>query len=111
MLRWAGSRVQPMPEAHRALATETAFTSPRPGARLAAGLDGRVRVMAAAMQGRRLRIGVDVGGTFTDLALVDEATGRITFHKVPSTPADPSQAIETGILGVLHRAAGAHSSD
>jgi N-methylhydantoinase A len=63
--------------------------------------------MAASTGGRRLRIGVDVGGTFTDLALVDEATGRITFHKVPSTPADPSQAIETGILGVLQRAAGA----
>jgi N-methylhydantoinase A len=56
---------------------------------------------------RRLRIGVDVGGTFTDLALVDEATGRITFHKVPSTPHDPSQAIETGILGILALAKGA----
>ena len=33
-----------------------------------------------------LRIGLDVGGTFTDLALVDEPTGRISFHKVPSTP-------------------------
>ena len=36
--------------------------------------------MVAASAGRRLRIGVDVGGTFTDLALVDEATGRITFQ-------------------------------
>jgi N-methylhydantoinase A len=55
---------------------------------------------------RRLRIGLDVGGTFTDLALVDEATGRITFHKVPSTPRDPSEAIETGVLGLLARAGG-----
>ncbi|HEV7264008.1 MAG TPA: hydantoinase/oxoprolinase family protein [Falsiroseomonas sp.] len=55
---------------------------------------------------RRLRIGLDVGGTFTDLALVDEATGRITFHKVPSTPHDPSEAIEAGILGLLARARG-----
>ncbi len=62
--------------------------------------------MVAASAGRRLRIGVDVGGTFTDLALVDEATGRITFHKVPSTPSDPSQAIENGILGVLKLAKG-----
>ena len=50
---------------------------------------------------RRLRIGVDVGGTFTDLAMVDEAIGRIAFHKVPSTPADPSQAIETGVRELL----------
>ena len=53
---------------------------------------------------RRLRIGVDVGGTFTDLALVDEASGRITFHKVPSTPADPSIAIENGVRGLLQKA-------
>ena len=38
------------------------------------------------------RIGVDVGGTFTDLILVDEETGRITVDKVPSTPDDPAQA-------------------
>ena len=35
------------------------------------------------------RIGVDVGGTFTDLILVDEEAGRITVDKVPSTPDDP----------------------
>ncbi len=52
---------------------------------------------------RRLRIGVDVGGTFTDLAMVDEATGRIGFHKVPSTPADPSLAIEQGVRGILEK--------
>jgi N-methylhydantoinase A len=58
---------------------------------------------------RRLRIGVDVGGTFTDIAMVDEATGRIAFHKVPSTPADPSQAIETGVREILARNAAAAS--
>lgn len=50
---------------------------------------------------RRLRIGVDVGGTFTDLAMVDEETGRILFHKVSSTPDDPSKAIETGVREIL----------
>jgi N-methylhydantoinase A len=37
-------------------------------------------------------IGIDVGGTFTDLAVADEATGvRIT--KVPSTPRDEARAV------------------
>ena len=34
------------------------------------------------------RLGVDVGGTFTDLILVDEKSGSIHTAKVPSTPAD-----------------------
>ena len=34
------------------------------------------------------RIGVDIGGTFTDVALVDDASGRIGVAKVPTTPAD-----------------------
>ena len=37
------------------------------------------------------RIGIDVGGTFTDLVLVDRATGALTVFKEPSTPSDPSQ--------------------
>jgi N-methylhydantoinase A len=41
------------------------------------------------------RLGVDVGGTFTDLLLVQERTGRSWSAKVPSTPADQS-------IGVLH---------
>lgn len=47
------------------------------------------------------RIGVDVGGTFTDFTLLDEATGDVFFHKVPSTPRDPSEAIETGLRQML----------
>jgi 5-oxoprolinase (ATP-hydrolysing) len=43
------------------------------------------------------RIGVDVGGTFTDLVLVDEASGRITVDKVPSTPDDPARGVVAGI--------------
>ena len=42
------------------------------------------------------RIGVDVGGTFTDLILVDEESGRITVDKVPSTPDDPARGIVRG---------------
>jgi len=44
-----------------------------------------------------ITIGVDVGGTFTDLVLRDDSGGYIV-HKVPSTPDDPSRAIVDGIL-------------
>ena len=37
-----------------------------------------------------LRVGVDIGGTHTDLVLIDEARRAITVHKVPTTPSDPS---------------------
>ncbi|HWB47696.1 MAG TPA: hydantoinase/oxoprolinase family protein [Stellaceae bacterium] len=43
------------------------------------------------------RIGVDSGGTFTDVYLVDEASGRVAVWKVSSTPADPSQAVADGV--------------
>jgi len=50
------------------------------------------------------RIGVDVGGTFTDLILVDGDTGRITIDKVPSTPDDPSEAVVSGVERLCERA-------
>ena len=36
------------------------------------------------------RLGVDVGGTFTDLIYVDDDAGQILVHKLPTTPDDPS---------------------
>jgi len=42
-------------------------------------------------------LGVDVGGTFTDLVVYDRASGRVTVDKVPSTPHDPSEAIIRGV--------------
>ncbi len=44
-----------------------------------------------------LKLGVDVGGTFTDLLLFDEATGRQARAKTPSTPVDPSVGVLAGI--------------
>src|SRR5271154_1250705 len=41
-------------------------------------------------------IGVDVGGTFTDLVYCDMATGELSVHKVATTPADPSLGVMTG---------------
>ena len=43
------------------------------------------------------RLGVDVGGTFTDLLLVDEDTGDTHRAKTPSTPADQSVGVLVGI--------------
>jgi N-methylhydantoinase A len=47
--------------------------------------------------GRSFRLGIDTGGTFTDLTLYSEAGGRVWELKVPSTPQDPSEAIVAGI--------------
>ena len=43
------------------------------------------------------RLGVDVGGTFTDVLLVDEATGATWRAKTPSTPADQSVGVRNGV--------------
>jgi len=47
--------------------------------------------------GGGLRLGVDVGGTFTDLLLLDEAGGKSYTAKVPSTPEDSSKGVLNGI--------------
>jgi N-methylhydantoinase A len=45
-------------------------------------------------------IGVDVGGTFTDLVLADTDTAQAVVHKVPTTPEDPSIAVTEGVIGL-----------
>jgi len=49
------------------------------------------------------RVGVDIGGTFTDLVLVNDATGKFTVAKTLTTPDDPSRAVETALADVLGR--------
>jgi len=51
-----------------------------------------------------LRLGVDVGGTFTDLLLIDEGAGRIHTAKVPSTPEDSSIGVLNGIERLCEQA-------
>jgi N-methylhydantoinase A len=55
------------------------------------------------MSVRRVRIGIDTGGTFTDVVAVDEDTGTVTSTKTPSTPADPAEGFLTGVQKVLGR--------
>lgn len=54
-----------------------------------------------AVRKRRLRIGVDTGGTFTDVVAFDEITGELTVTKTPSTPADPAQGFMAGLAKIL----------
>jgi N-methylhydantoinase A len=52
----------------------------------------------------RYRLGVDVGGTFTDLLLFDNETGAFWRHKTPSTPHDSSEGILNGVNTITENA-------
>ena len=52
----------------------------------------------------RYRIGVDVGGTFTDFILADAVQGRLHLHKCLTTPEDPSIGALAGLSDLLHAA-------
>ena len=51
-----------------------------------------------------VNIAIDTGGTFTDLVLADEQTGRLYFHKIASTPDDPGKALVDGIEQITAKA-------
>ncbi len=53
--------------------------------------------MQPAASRRSVRIAVDIGGTFTDIEILDEATGQTFAAKTPTTPADPSEGLITGL--------------
>ena len=55
-------------------------------------------------EARRLRVGIDIGGTFTDAVVMDQATGELFLVKVASTPTDPSE----GFIEALGRAFAKH---
>jgi len=50
---------------------------------------------------KRFRIGVDIGGTFTDGTLVDSSTGQVTTSKVLTTPADPASGFISAVNKLL----------
>ena len=49
------------------------------------------------------RLGVDIGGTFTDVTLMDETSGQIQFAKVSSTPRDPSRGFLEAVQRILRQ--------
>ena len=49
-------------------------------------------------------VGVDIGGTFTDLMLHDSESGAVHVHKVPSTPGEPDRAMVSGLSELCSRA-------
>ncbi len=59
--------------------------------------------MASIVSERIYRIGVDIGGTFTDFALYDAAGGKMGVHKQLTTPKDPSAAVLEGVATLVAR--------
>ena len=57
-----------------------------------------------------MRVGIDVGGTFTDFVLLDDAGGRIETYKCLTTPRNPSDAIESGLKALEVQAPGSLAS-
>ena len=57
------------------------------------------------MGAARYRLGVDIGGTFTDATLVDESSGRLWNAKVSSTPHDPAQGFLSATRQILDQSA------
>src|SRR3954465_14651376 len=45
----------------------------------------------------RIRVGIDTGGTFTDVVALDTETGRVVSTKTPSTPSDPAEGFLSGL--------------
>src|SRR5262249_56120611 len=60
--------------------------------------------------GGRYRVGLDIGGTFTDFVLLDRVSGEIRLHKCLTTPDDPAEGALDG-LGQLLSAAGVALAD
>src|ERR1700722_7469387 len=63
-------------------------------------MNGAILCIEASSGARMKLIGVDVGGTFTDLVLADTDTAQVVVHKVPTTPDDPSIGVTEGVIAL-----------
>ena len=59
------------------------------------------RIRETAITSMTYRLGIDIGGTFTDLALLDARNGRSAIHKRLTTPGDPARAVLEGTVELL----------
>jgi N-methylhydantoinase A len=76
----------------------------RPGA--CPGDDGHTKGEAMGAAAPHLRIGIDTGGTFTDIVCVDTVSGGVSVTKVPSTPANPALGLVNGVSKILGEVGG-----
>jgi N-methylhydantoinase A len=60
--------------------------------------------MSMRLSSSPLAIAVDIGGTFTDISLIDRSSGQVWRAKTPSVPSDPSEAFHAGIRLALEQA-------
>ena len=63
--------------------------------------------MSSARHAPRFRIGIDTGGTFTDIVCVDGGSGAMQVTKVASTPANPAIGLVRGVQAILQTTGGA----
>ena len=54
-------------------------------------------------QTSRFKLGIDIGGTFTDLTLLEDNGARVHTHKLSSTPDSPSRAVARGVVELMTR--------
>src|SRR5690349_4165213 len=98
---WEASLASMAPGSYTASPSPTAWSSLSARPSCAPGGPKPKRSIATSMSTASpetsLAIAIDIGGTFTDIALHDARNGRIWRAKTPSVPADPSQAFLTGV--------------
>src|SRR3569833_133465 len=66
-------------------------------------LSGHASELNVNVGGGMRRVGIDVGGTFTDVVLVDSESGEVWSAKVPTTPKAPTQGALNGLRAILSR--------
>src|SRR3984893_14976430 len=97
----ADCRAQPVPMSNPEVKMRGKHVSPpAPFRRVTTGSPWAVATQAAGAKLLAVRVGIDTGGTFTDLVSLDDE-GNFRRLKVPSTPGDPARALIEGLARTL----------